>query len=124
MAKKLYVVTLEVETLVYAASHEEAQRVGRQSMSDDLTMAHYGAEDCLAHEHIPGSALPDFWTDDLYPAGSDDRTVKEILDVCGKCGGSGWIPGRTTSLTNYYPAMRCGCQPEADGATPGDKNAE
>ncbi len=78
--KKLYAVYLEVQTLVYAESPEAAQQLGRQSMSDDLTFAHYGAEDCRAHEHIRGTALPDFWTEDEYPPGSDDRTVREILD--------------------------------------------
>jgi hypothetical protein len=33
---------------------------------------------------------------------------------CTSCGGSGWIPGRTVSLTNYYPAMRCHCNPKDD----------
>ncbi len=82
--KKLYVVYLEVQTLAYAASPEEAQALGRRSMSDDLTFAHYGAEDCRAHELTPGEALPDFWEDDLCPPGSDDRTVGEI-----RAGGEG-----------------------------------
>lgn len=83
-AKKLYVVTLEVETLVYAASPEEARKLGREGIREDVV--NYGAEDCRAHEHAPGSALPLDWEDDLYPWGSEDRTVREILDA-GKAGG-------------------------------------
>ena len=78
--KKLFVVMLDVQTLVYAASSEEARKLGRQSMSDDLTFANYGAEDCRAHELTPGEGLPDFWNEDEYPPGSDDRTVREIRD--------------------------------------------
>ena len=62
MEKKLYVVTLEVETLVYAASPAEAREAGRQSMSDDIL-------------------FPDYWPEDEYPHGSEDRTVGEILAV-------------------------------------------
>lgn len=76
--KRLYVVSLEVEALVYAASPEEARRLGRDGIREDIV--NYGASDCSVREHVPGTALPDDWDEDCLPHGANiEETVGEIL---------------------------------------------
>lgn len=65
-AKRLYTVTMVATVPVWASSEDEAIEMALDDLDTNEFMV-------TAEE-----AAPDSWTDDTYPLGGDDETVKDL----------------------------------------------
>jgi hypothetical protein len=81
MSERLYVVTVEYETVVYASSEEEAEQLAEDNASDDLSCIR---PRMLAAQVSDVKDLPPEWPNAI-PWGwtKDDSTCRDILAAIG-----------------------------------------
>lgn len=74
---KLYIVTMELETVVYAESPDDACRIAADDAEEAFDVYSVSSTDLNASE--AGKRLPWGWGADSIPfGGTDDRTIAEI----------------------------------------------